>query len=138
MAETGCMTRSGRELQFPKPAVVLLVGNNRLLAPLSGSLGSRESGLSQDNSGWTVGELFPSILLQRPQVCSPSLGASFLALCCVERGKATPRLAPEPAHHSCAAPPCPPSQNLTQRMASRSQALLRRVLSLCLTDMFSM
>lgn len=68
---------------------------------------------------------------------APAWEPAFLccALCCAERGKDAPSLAPGPALQGCISSLHPPSQNLTQHRTSSSQTLLRRVLTL--TDKLS-
>lgn len=66
----------------PEACSAVPVGHNRVWAPLLGGLGSsRGWGIPRQQwlTWWRVE--FPSIALQRPQVCSPSLGASFFVLC---------------------------------------------------------
>lgn len=122
----------------PEACSAVLVGHNRVSAPLLGGLGSSGGGGSQDNSDWPGEELsFLPLHCKGHRSAAPAWEPAFLccALCCAERGKAAPSLAPGPAHQGCTASPHPPSQNLTQHRTSSSQTLLRRVLTL--TDKLS-
>lgn len=102
--------RPGCELQFPKPVVLLLLGTT----VLAHGLGCGESEVISKLQELDMSKIeFPFILLQRPQVCSPSLGGSFPVFCHVLCRKGQSLVQPGSTYHSYTTPPPPYSQNLS-------------------------